>query len=160
MQLQNKKEIEMFHNWLMEMLDNDIAKLKNEIDLYENEKDLWIIRGEIANSAGNLCLHLLGNLNHFIGHIIGSTGYQRNRDLEFSDKDVPRSELNNRIDAVREIVKKSLPGVKDSELDKPFPDKLGGQIRSYGYTLIHITNHFNYHLGQINYHRRLIAGKK
>jgi len=149
----------MFSGWLMEILENELNKLKQEINLYKDEKDLWIIKGEILNSAGNLCLHLLGNLNHFIGHLVGGTGYQRDRENEFSEKDVPRAELNNRIDAVIEVIKKSLPKINDSDMNKTFPDKMGGKIREYGYTLIHITNHFDYHLGQINYHRRLIAGK-
>ncbi|HKB85826.1 MAG TPA: DUF1572 family protein, partial [Ignavibacteriaceae bacterium] len=138
---------------------NELNKLKQEINFYKDEKDLWIIKGEISNSAGNLCLHLLGNLNHFIGHLVGGTGYKRDRENEFSEKDVPRAELNNRIDAVIEVIKKSLPKINDSDMNKTFPDKMGGKIREYGYTLIHITNHFDYHLGQINYHRRLIAGK-
>ena len=149
----------MFSGWLMEILENELNKLKLEINFYKDEKDLWIIKGEISNSAGNLCLHLLGNLNHFIGHLVGGTGYQRDRENEFSEKDVPRAELNNRIDAVIEVIKKSLPKINDSDMNKTFPDKMGGKIREYGYTLIHITNHFDYHLGQINYHRRLIAGK-
>ena len=149
----------MFSGWLMEILENELNKLKQEINLYKDEKDLWIIKGEILNSGGNLCLHLLGNLNHFIGHLVGGTGYQRDRENEFSEKDVPRAELNNRIDAVIEVIKKSLPKINDSDMNKTFPDKMGGKIREYGYTLIHITNHFDYHLGQINYHRRLIAGK-
>ena len=149
----------MFSGWLMEILENELNKLKQEINLYKDEKDLWIIKGKISNSAGNLCLHLLGNLNHFIGHLVGGTGYQRDRENEFSEKDVPRAELNNRIDAVIEVIKKSLPKINDSDMNKTFPDKMGGKIREYGYTLIHITNHFDYHLGQINYHRRLIAGK-
>jgi len=149
----------MFSGWLMEILENELNKLKQEINFYKDEKDLWIIKGEISNSAGNLCLHLLGNLNHFIGHLVGGTGYQRDRENEFSEKDVTRAELNNRIDAVIEVIKKSLPKINDSDMNKTFPDKMGGKIREYGYTLIHITNHFDYHLGQINYHRRLIAGK-
>ncbi len=149
----------MFSGWLMEILEIELNKLKQEINFYKDEKDLWIIKGEISNSAGNLCLHLLGNLNHFIGHLVGGTGYQRDRENEFSEKDVPRAELNNRIDAVIEVIKKSLPKINDSDMNKTFPDKMGGKIREYGYTLIHITNHFDYHLGQINYHRRLIAGK-
>jgi uncharacterized damage-inducible protein DinB len=150
----------MFAEWLLEGFVSDMNKLKTEINSYADEKDLWIIKGEIANSAGNLCLHLLGNLNHFIGGILGENGYQRNRELEFSDKNVSRAVLNNQIDATIGVIQKSLPSLKDEMLNKTFPDKIGGKIREYGFALIHISNHFNYHLGQINYHRRLIAGMK
>ena len=150
----------MFAEWLLEGFVSDLNKLKTEINSYADEKDLWIVKGEIANSAGNLCLHLLGNLNHFIGGILGENGYQRNRELEFSDKNVSRAVLNNQIDATIGVIQKSLPSLKDEMLNKTFPDKIGGKIREYGFALIHISNHFNYHLGQINYHRRLIAGMK
>ena len=149
----------MFSEWLMETMENDLNKLKNEINLYKDENDLWIVKGEIANSSGNLCLHILGNLNHFIGHLVGGTAYQRKRDAEFSDKNIPRSELNNRIDALIEVVKKSLPKLNDTDINKTFPDKISGKVREYGFALLHISNHFNYHLGQINYHRRLIRGE-
>jgi len=148
----------MFSGWFMEIFETELNKLKTEINLYKDEADMWIVKGRISNSAGNLCLHLLGNVNHFIGHLIGGTGYMRNREAEFSDKNVSREELNNSIDALIEVVKKSLPKLNDTDLNKTFPDKIGGKIREYGFTLIHITNHFDYHLGQINYHRRLIEG--
>ncbi len=83
----------MFAEWLLEGFVSDMNKLKTEINSYADEKDLWIVKGEIANSAGNLCLHLLGNLNHFIGGILGENGYQRNRELEFSDKNVSRADI-------------------------------------------------------------------
>lgn len=150
----------MFSGWMMEIMENDLNKLKDEINLYKDENDLWIVKGEISNSAGNLCLHLLGNLNHFVGYLIGGTGYQRKREAEFSDKNVPRSELNNRIDALIGVIKKSLPKLDDSDMNRTFPDKISGKIRENGFALIHISNHFNYHLGQINYHRRLTAGAK
>jgi uncharacterized damage-inducible protein DinB len=150
----------MFAEWLIEMLVNDLGKLKNEINQYADEKDIWVIRGGILNSGGNLCLHLLGNLNHVIGHVIGGTDYKRNRDLEFTEKNVPREELNKKIDAVIESVKKYLPDMDDAKFSKTYPDKVGGKEREYGFALIFFANHFNYHLGQINYHRRLIAGSK
>jgi hypothetical protein len=149
----------MFTDWLIEMLENDLNKLKNEINLYKDEKDLWVVKGEISNSAGNLCLHLLGNLNHFIGHVIGGSDYKRNRELEFTGKNVPRTELNKRIDSLIDIIKKSLPALKDSDINNTFPEKIGGKVREYGFILIFFANHFNYHLGQINYHRRLITGE-
>lgn len=149
----------MFSDWLIEIFENDLTKLKNEINLYKDEKDLWVVKGEIANSAGNLCLHLLGNLNHTIGHLIGNTGYKRNRDLEFSDKNIPRTELNNRIDATIEVIKKSLPKLKDDAINKTYPAKISNQEKETGFALIYFANHFNYHLGQINYHRRLVASK-
>jgi Protein of unknown function (DUF1572) len=149
----------MFNEWMTEIMENDLNKLKTEINLYKDETDLWKVKGEILNSAGNLCMHLLGNLNHFIGHIIGNTDYTRKRDLEFSDKNVSRSKLNEMIDSTIKVIKQSLPELKDSDIDKDFPVQIGGKTRKSGYLVIYLSDHFNYHLGQINYHRRLITEK-
>ncbi len=147
----------MFSDWLTEMLESDLNKLKTEINQYADEKDIWLIKGEIKNSAGNLCLHILGNLNHTIGNLIGNTGYQRDRDLEFAEKNVSRKDLNNRIDATIEVVKNSLPKLKDEDYFKDYPVKVGGRQTKTGYAMIYFANHFNYHLGQINYHRRMVG---
>lgn len=150
----------MFSEWLLEMLVNDLTKLKDEINLYKDEKDIWLTRGEIKNTAGNLCLHLLGNINYMFGNLIGHIAYQRDREREFTDKNISRADLNNRIDATIEVVKKSLPKLTDEGIYEKFPAALGGKERATGFTLIFFTNHFNYHLGQINYHRRLIEGAR
>ncbi len=66
----------------------DLNRLRNEIEQYKTEPNLWIVDSGISNSAGNLCLHLIGNLNTYIGAELGKSGYVRNRELEFSDKDI------------------------------------------------------------------------
>jgi hypothetical protein len=67
----------------------DLEKLKTEISSFKDESNLWKISGDIKNSAGNLCLHLCENLQHFIGAVLGNSGCVRNRDAEFSRKNVP-----------------------------------------------------------------------
>ncbi len=71
----------------------DLNKLKEEISLYKNENDLWAVKGDVKNSGGTLALHLIGNLKHFIGAQLGNTGYIRNRDKEFSDKNIPKEKI-------------------------------------------------------------------
>ena len=78
---------------LRTLFKRDLERLQQEIEQYQNEADLWVTDGKISNSAGNLCLHLVGNLNTYIGLEFGKTGYVRNRDLEFSQKGVPQAEL-------------------------------------------------------------------
>ena len=78
---------------LSQVFVKDLQKLKEEISLYRDEASLWKIEKEIANSAGNLCLHLVGNLKHFIGATMGKTGYVRNREAEFASKNIPQKEL-------------------------------------------------------------------
>jgi hypothetical protein len=146
----------MLKQTLIEIFERDLLQLKKEIESYDDENKLWIIREGTSNSAGNLCLHLIGNLNHFIGATLGNTGYVRNRDDEFSLKNISRKELLNNIDKTIGIVKTSLGNLSDKDFEKDFPLEKHGKIVTTNFMLLHLVTHFNYHLGQINYHRRLI----
>ncbi|HSU51485.1 MAG TPA: DUF1572 family protein [Segetibacter sp.] len=141
---------------LQSLFVRDLNKLRSEIELYQKEENLWNIEGAIANSAGNLCLHLIGNLNTYIGKELGKTGYVRNRELEFSQKDVPKKELLDKIDDTIEVVNASLKNVDESVLAIEYPVLVFAKKTSTEYMLIHLATHLTYHLGQINYHRRLI----
>ncbi len=146
----------MLKQTLLEMFERDLIKLKDEINLYENETSLWVINGEISNSAGNLCLHLIGNLNHFIGATLDNTGYVRNRESEFTLKNIPRKELISQIEDTTKIVIDTINKIPDADFEKKFPLEKHGREVTIENMLIHLFGHFNYHLGQINYHRRLI----
>lgn len=135
----------------------DLQKLKEEISLYRDEQSLWKIEKEISNSAGNLCLHLVGNLKHFIGATMGHSGYVRNRDLEFASKNIPKRELIKMVEETIEVVDKTLSQTKDEELSKEYPLIVFQEKMTTGYFLFHLVGHLGYHLGQINYHRRLVA---
>lgn len=141
---------------LNKLFERDLNKLKTEIDLYKDEKKLWVIEKGISNSAGNLCLHLIGNLNHFIGATIGNTGYVRNRPLEFSNKDVPKAELVKQTEETIKVVMASLDKLKPEDLNKEYPIVVFEEKMTTEFFLIHLTAHLSYHLGQINYHRRLL----
>lgn len=141
----------------LEFFLRDLNKLKEEIQLYKNENDLWKVESEIQNSAGSLALHLIGNLKHFIGAQIGFTGYVRNRDREFSDRNISREKLVFEVEETISIVKTVLPTIKDEDFSKEFPLEMYGAKRNTGYIILSLSTHFCYHLGQINYHRRLLA---
>ena len=134
----------------------DINKLKKEIEAYKNPKNIWAVEKDISNSTGNLCLHLIGNLNQFIGAALGNTGYVRNRDEEFTIKYIPSGELINKINDTISVVNETLNNLKDEELNEEFPILFANQKISTDSMLINIVTHLNYHLGQINYHRRLL----
>jgi hypothetical protein len=142
---------------LKEIYLKNLGTLHTEISQYNKEEDLWITEGAILNCAGNLALHLVGNLNHFIGSVLGETGYVRNRDKEFSDKQIPRSDLLQMIVEVTAVVARTLSGMTDSDGLKIFPLETFGTGRSNQFVLMYLLAHFNYHLGQINYHRRILA---
>jgi hypothetical protein len=141
---------------LKELFTRDLNKLRKEVELYSNEDNLWKIEKNIANPAGNLCLHLIGNLNTYIGKEIGKTDYVRNRDLEFSLKNIPRAELLARIDDTIQVVNRSLDKLDEADLKKEYPVLVFDKKTSTEYLLIHLATHLTYHLGQVNYHRRLI----
>jgi len=146
----------MLSNTLISLYKRDLEKLKKEVSLYKDEDTLWLIKDDVSNSAGNLCLHLVGNLNHFIGSVIGNTGYVRQRELEFSQKNVPVEKLTAQVDQTIEMIETSLHGMTDDELKKDFPIEVFGKPMTTEYFLVHLSTHLSYHLGQINYHRRLL----
>ncbi len=134
----------------------DLQKLSKEIELYHHEATIWHIEKAIANSAGNLCLHLVGNLNTYIGAIVGKTGYLRKRDLEFSLKDIPKAELLKKIEDTIRIVETGLDQISEQQMHEDFPMVIWEKPQTYMYTLTYLLAHLNYHLGQVNYHRRLL----
>ena len=146
----------MLTQTLKTLFHRELNKLKQEIELYKQESKLWIIDKAIANSGGNLCLHLIGNLNTYIGKELGGTGYIRNRDLEFSQKDIPRDELLKKIDETILVVEKTLDTVTNQQLEEEYPAVVFAEKMTTGLFLIHLLAHLTYHLGQINYHRRLL----
>ena len=141
---------------LIKLFRRDLIKLSAEIELYNNEQDLWLLKNEINNAAGNLSLHIVGNLNHFIGAVLGKTGYIRQRDLEFSLKDIPKAALLKDIETTKVMVETVLSGLNEEDLKKDYPLMVFNETMTTEYFLTHLTTHLAYHLGQINYHRRLI----
>lgn len=146
----------MLTDILQSLFERDLGRLKSEIASYSDEKNLWKVDKNISNSAGNLCLHLVGNLNGFIGAVLGNSGYVRNRELEFSSKGVSREELLNLLEATMDVLKDTLPKLTAEQLEADYPMIVFKDKMTTGWFLVHLATHLNYHLGQINYHRRLL----
>jgi uncharacterized damage-inducible protein DinB len=142
---------------LSELYERDLLKLKQEIEQYSDEADLWKTSDGISNSAGNLSLHLTGNLQHFFGATLGGTGYVRDRDGEFANKNISREQILTDIDTTRNVVRSTLAKLTESDLAKNYPLDVAGQTVTTEYFIVHLASHFNYHLGQINYHRRMLS---
>lgn len=141
---------------LKSLFTRDLNKLYNEIQLYNDETTIWKTDMQIANSAGNLCLHLVGNLNTYIGKEIGNASYVRNREQEFSLKNIPREQLLSQDKATIDIVNIAFDKLNDKMLKNKYPVLVFEEKTTTGYMLTHLATHLNYHLGQINYHRRLL----
>ena len=140
-----------------EFILRDLYKLKLEIGQYKTEESIWKLDGEIKNTAGNLCLHLCGNLQHYIGAVLGKSGYIRNRDAEFSHKNISKANLLKEVEATILMVENTLSNITSDTINNDYPELVFGKPMSIGYFLIHLSGHLNYHLGQVNYHRRLLG---
>ncbi|MGN6248780.1 MAG: DUF1572 family protein [Ginsengibacter sp.] len=141
---------------IADLYEKDLDKLIEELNLFKKEKDIWKTKGDVKNSAGNLVLHLIGNLNHFIGRTLGHTDFIRKREEEFSSKDIPREKLIEQINDVKEVIKNTLPTISEEDLKKEFPLKIGENVFTTETLLTFLLAHHNYHLGQVNYLRRIL----
>jgi hypothetical protein len=143
---------------LKTVLLKDLASLRREVEQYPDDASLWRPLPGIANAGGNLALHLAGNLQAFIGAQLGHTGYVRDRDREFAARDLPRARVLQEIDAAAQAVETGLAALDPTTLDREFPLPMGGQRLSTGQFLLNLGSHLAYHLGQVDYHRRMIQG--
>ena len=141
---------------LAAIFERDLRALAREVDAYPDERDLWAHVPGVSNVAGTLVLHLAGNLQYYLGAVLGGSGYVRDRPAEFARRDVPRSELLREIEATRTTVSRVLCGALD--VDREFPESIAGKRVRTGDYLIHLATHFAYHLGQLDYHRRIVSG--
>ncbi len=139
------------------LFERDILRVKAELGLYTDEKKLWLTAPGISNAAGNLCLHLLGNLQHYIGGVLGGSGYVRNRPEEFSQKNIPAKQMMDDLDRVAALIGKTIHNLSPDQLEKEYPEKIFEHPMTVEYFLLHLLAHLNYHLGQINYHRRMLG---
>jgi hypothetical protein len=143
----------MIHD-LSTVLLRDLDCLAREIELYPDDDSVWEALPGAPNSGGTLALHLAGNLRHFIGAILGGTGYVRDRDAEFSTRGLPRTEIVALIRAAQEEVKGALERLDPATLEAPYPLELAGRRISTRLFLLQLAVHLTFHLGQVDYHRR------
>jgi uncharacterized damage-inducible protein DinB len=140
------------------ILERDLDALRREVEAYSDERDLWRPVEGVTNTGGTLVLHLTGNLQHFFGTRLASTGYVRDRPGEFARRNVARSELLGEIEAARRAVHVALERLSLQQLTDEYPETIAGVRIKTGEYLLHLVTHFAYHLGQVDYHRRVITG--
>lgn len=141
---------------LHNLFDRELDRLAEEIQAFKQEENLWKTEGQVTNPAGNLCLHLVGNLQTYVGAKLGQSGYVRNRNAEFSLRNTPRKKLLEQIEDVKRTVAHTLGQLTDEQLQEPYPQQVLGYEMTVSFFLIHLYGHLNYHLGQINYLRRML----
>ena len=139
------------------ILDRDLQALGREVEAYPDDDTLWHLPEGITNSGGTLVLHLTGNIQHFLGARLADTGFVRDRPAEFSARGVPRAALVRQVEAARSAVRSAAEKLTGEALELDFPEVVGGMRVATGDYLIHLVSHFGYHLGQVDYHRRLVT---
>lgn len=139
------------------MLVRDLHALRREVEAYPDDASIWAVPDGIANSCGTLVLHLAGNLRTYIGLQMGGVAYERDRPREFSARNLPRAELLRDIDATIAAVNDAMPKLTDAALGARFPLAIGPVTVNTQDFLLHIAVHLGYHLGQVDYHRRLVT---
>jgi hypothetical protein len=144
--------------WISLLLTRDLSAFSRELELFEDEALIWATAPGVSNSAGTLTLHVCGNLQHYVGAVLGNTGYARDRDLEFSARDIPRPLLQANLARTTEVVRTVLADLPNPGLMADYPDILGGPRLPTGLFLLHLATHLAYHLGQAGYLRRVLTG--
>jgi|SRR5215471_1335927 len=147
----------MTPEYLARVLVRDVNAVRRELEVYPDEPSIWALPPGVANSAGTLALHIAGNLQHFIGAVLGASGYKRDRAAEFARRDVPRSAIVVELEAAIVAIGLGMSQVSEARLGEDFPELVAGYRVVTGEWLIHLVAHTGYHLGQIDYHRRLVT---
>lgn len=142
---------------LTSLYDRDLKALRNEIQSYPDDASLWQKTTGISNPGGNVFLHLMGNLNTFFGAVYANTCYVRDRPLEFSATGISRAKLVMMLDEIHPIVLQVLRDFPSEKLGEIYPIQIFEEEKTVAYIFIHLETHLAYHLGQINYHRRILS---
>jgi Protein of unknown function (DUF1572) len=148
----------MSADWIATLFTRELDSFERELLLFPDEAAVWRTVPGVTNSAGTLALHVSGNLLHFIGAVLGSSGYVRDRSREFSARDISRASLIAEIDSARTVIARVMPRLTDDDLSQPFPEEIAGARIATGLFLTHLSAHLAFHLGQAGYLRRMLSG--
>lgn len=142
------------------ILRRDLAAVRRSVEAYPDDASLWAARPGFPNAGGTLALHVAGNVRHYVGAVLGNSGYVRDRDAEFSRRDVPRHAVVAEIEEARSVVERALGALTDEALAGPYPLPISGRTVSMTDFLVHLATHLAFHLGQLDYHRRAVTGDR
>jgi uncharacterized damage-inducible protein DinB len=148
----------MLSTELSELYARDLTRLIQELTAFPDTASLWKTAPGVTNAAGTLALHLEGGLRHFIGLRLGKIEYQRDRQLEFSARGVERDELIARLEAVKASIPEVIAALSEAELDAIDPANGADKPMTVRQWLVHLYGHLGYHLGQVDYLRRVATG--
>lgn len=148
----------MLRTIVQTLLLRDLAAVRRTVEAYPDDASVWAVRSGLPNAGGTIVLHLAGNLRHFVGRVLGGSTFQRDRPAEFARRDVSREDLLAELAATEVAIRETLATLPEESLAKPFPETVAGSVLSTGAMLAHLATHLAYHLGQLDYHRRVVTG--
>ena len=146
----------MLSSILAKFYERDLLQLITEVNLFSNEENLWKTEGSVMNSSGNLVLHIIGGLNFLVGTTLAHTGYVRDRGQEFIRKGVERKEMVAKLEALIPMISNTFNALTPEQMEADFPIFFDQPNTSTSYVLVKLLSHLNYHLGQVNYLRRVL----
>jgi uncharacterized damage-inducible protein DinB len=149
----------MFATHVTTILTRELRALARELESYPDDAAVWRTFPGVLNSAGTLVLHLTGNIQHYVGVVLGGTEYRRDRAAEFARRDVPRRELAAEIERTIAAVRGALPHLAEDALHDDYPQAVADRTVATDEFLLHLVSHLSWHLGQVDYHRRMVTGQ-
>lgn len=145
-------------SWIARLLVRELEGFERELGLMPDERLIWEVCPGVTNTVGNLTLHVCGNLQYFVGRVLGGTAYVRDRGYEFSAREVPRHDLFAHLLRTKDVVRTVVPALADDALAAPYPEPVAGVTTTTGQLLTHLATHLAFHLGQAGYLRRVLTG--
>ena len=149
----------MFIESIHRIMIRELQGLKSELLAYQNEGDIWRSVPGLPNTAGTIGLHVAGCLQHFVGAQLGDSGFVRDREAEFSRRDVSVAEIVGELDQTIAALDETFASLEEAAMERPFPQEIAGVRPTVGEYLVHLLSHLAYHLGQVDYHRRCVTGE-
>ena len=146
----------MLSSILAKFYERDLLQLITEVNLFSKEENLWKTEGSVKNSSGNLVLHIIGGLTYLVGTTLAHTGYVRDRDQEFIRKGVERTEMVAQLETLIPMISNTFNALTPEQMEADFPIFFDQPNTSTSYVLVKLLSHLNYHLGQVNYLRRVL----
>ncbi len=143
---------------LAAIISRELRAIERELNAYPTEDQIWQLPTGLPNSGGTLALHAAGNLQHFVGAVLGGSSYVRDRDAEFNRRNVPRAELIEELRRAQVSVQETLARIDHAILDATYPLPVANRRLVTSDFLAHLATHLAYHVGQLDFHRRIVTG--
>jgi len=142
------------------LFSRDLTRLGQQIEAFPNDETLWETLPGVLNPAGNLALHIEGNLLEYVGRQLGKLPYKRNRELEFSLRGISKHEIGTRIAELRLSIPAVIQNLSTEQMELEYPEVVLEVATTTRQFLIHLYGHLNWHLGQIDYLRRILIAER